>query len=153
MIFETPRYLPDFIAESNRIEGIHRPPTAGEIVAHEKFLHLERLSRDDLVRFVSAVQPNARIRSWPGMDVRVGDHFPPPGGQDIPKALTALLRQVNALDPWALHCQYETLHPFTDGNGRSGRVLWAWQMLRVHGGFPLGFLHHAYYQALRAWRG
>lgn len=43
---------------------------------------------------------------------------------------------------------YETLHPFTDGNGRSGRALWLWAMGGIHRA-PLGFLHHFYYQALQ----
>jgi Fic family protein len=37
-----------------------------------------------------------------------------------------------------------------DGNGRSGRAIWLWQMLRQEGGAPLGFLHHFYYQTLEA---
>lgn len=48
--------------------------------------------------------------------------------------------------PWEVHIAYEMLHPFTDGNGRSGRMLWAWQMRN----FPLDFLHTFYYQTLNA---
>ena len=36
-------------------------------------------------------------------------------------------------------------HPFTDGNGRSGRALWLWQM---NNHAPFGFLHTFYYQTL-----
>lgn len=65
--------------------------------------------------------------------------------------LDKLLQRVRAgeLTPMRAHVEYETLHPFMDGNGRSGRVLWAWQMRR-DGRDPLqlGFLHAFYYQAL-----
>ena len=46
-------------------------------------------------------------------------------------------------------CAYEMLHPFMDGNGRSGRALWAWMMLRLgQDPFALLFLHRFYYQTL-----
>lgn len=51
--------------------------------------------------------------------------------------------------PYDVHQQYETLHPFTDGNGRSGRALWLWQMIRDGQRAQLGFLHTWYYQSLR----
>lgn len=46
------------------------------------------------------------------------------------------------------HVVYETLHPFTDGNGRSGRAVWLRQMGWIVRA-PLGFLHHFYYQTLQ----
>lgn len=51
------------------------------------------------------------------------------------------------MSPFTTHLRYESIHPFSDGNGRSGRALWLWQM---KGRAPLGFLHQFYYQTLAA---
>ncbi len=151
--------LARFVQDSNAIEGIHRDPSPQEIAAHDAFLELPELRIADLESFVGVVA-GASLRRLPGMDVVVGPHVPPLGGPKIEaeliELLTVLANTINGhsqITPWEIHVEYETLHPFTDGNGRSGRVLWAWQML--HEGrdpLALGFLHAAYYQALEGSR-
>lgn len=88
------------------------------------------------------------------MNVRIGNHRPPPGGPGIATELSKLIRQAidNDATPFDIHRRYETLHPFMDGNGRSGRILWAWQMIEhdIAPGLNLGFLHAFYYQTLDA---
>jgi hypothetical protein len=151
--------LTEFVRESNRIEGILRDPTDAEIAAHIEFVNLDQPTIYDVIRLVSVVQPDARLRdnmSVPG--VRVGNHIAPPSGAEIREQLEHILQMTHVAwrnrmaegfktkwIPWYVHCQYETLHPFTDGNGRSGRALWLW----CHGGrAPLGFLHQFYYETL-----
>lgn len=157
--------LRDFLIESNRIEGIVRSP---DILDEEEtlamlFLGLDRIEVADLENLVNALAgPEARLRSRPGMNVRVGRHIPLPGGSTIKKNLSELLvtanrgRGVLRASAWAsrahwVHLQYEDLHPFMDGNGRSGRLLWLWCMGGIKNA-PLGFLHHFYYQTLEAAR-
>jgi len=139
----------EFVTESNRIEGILRPPTDEEIEEHERFIMLPEITIADLEEFVGVYQPDAKIRDKLGLDVWVGNHLPPLGGPVIRPVLHHILCNMKKRTPYQTHVAYETLHPFTDGNGRSGRVLWAWQMVtKYHGAFPLGFLHTFYYQAL-----
>ncbi len=146
-------WLENFVAESNRIEGIHREPTRAEIAAHEAILAAECVTVSSLERFVATVQPGHVIRDKVGLDVRVGSHIAPSGGPGIRGRLEAILS--NTVAPWVKHIAYENLHPFTDGNGRSGRVLWLRQMLHGSGrdiaqAQGLGFLHTFYYQTLSA---
>lgn len=146
--------LDDFVLESNRIEGITREPTLGELAAHENLLNVDELTVAAVSEFVATIC-GEDLRAEVGMDVMVGKHVPPAGGPEIEPALTVLLGSINlgALDPWAAHVAYETLHPYLDGNGRSGRAIWAWHMLRAgRNPFALPFLHIAYYQALDASR-
>lgn len=133
-----------FIDESNRIEGIYRT-SAAEIGAHLDFLELKAITIVDLEEFVSVIQPGAMLRRNAYQNVRVGKHIPPSGGPQIEIRLLALLEDTESMGVWQTHLAYENLHPFTDGNGRSGRVLWLWMM---GGNAPLGFLHQFYYQTL-----
>jgi len=155
--------LRDFIKESNRIEGIP-VISAWDISAHEELLAKEVLTVGALADFVTAVAPGAQLRIAPGMDVRVGMFFPIGGGERVAMGLDNLLYRANqhragllGRDPsrahmaYRLHVDYETLHPFTDGNGRSGRALWLWMMGGIAAA-PLGFLHTFYYQSLGASR-
>lgn len=151
----TPTDLTQFVTDSNEIEGILRKPTREELDASAHFLCLEMLSIGVLTGFVYVCQPDARLRTKVGMDVIVGRHRPPPGGPKIFGDLEAVLRAiVEGGDPYEMHQTYETLHPYTDGNGRSGRILWAWQMVRKgwHPATGIGFLRSWYYQSFDAAR-
>jgi Fic family protein len=80
-------------------------------------------------------QNTAGIRSTPGTriaDVTTGVplYTPPEGEQLIRQKLKNLeeyIHDPNTIDPLVklavIHYQFESIHPFTDGNGRTGRIL------------------------------
>ena len=149
--------LSDFVIESNRIEGITRDgeDLQRDIEAHEYLLNQDELTVQNISDFVYAVS-GAKLRNKSGMNVFIGDHKPIDGSEEVERQLFFLLVDIcaNALTPYEAHCRYETLHPFMDGNGRSGRVIWLWHAGQNSIGdwedviFRRGFLHNWYYQSL-----
>lgn len=150
--------LYDFLVESDKIEGIYLP-FPGNIKAWEKrleattnFIELHPITIPALRKIVKIFEPMAELRDKEGLNVFVGGYYPPKGGKDIGIVLQKLLISMveEELTPFKAHNIYESLHPFTDCNGRSGRLIWLWQMIHQGHGWPeLGFLHTWYYQSLQ----
>ena len=103
------------------------------------------------VRKVTSQETKRMLRDLYGRDVMVGNYFPPKGGSNIPILLEDILHVIrtNLVNPFVGHVRYENLHPFMDGNGRSGRAIWAWHMYKYYNyKFDISFLHKFYYQTL-----
>ncbi|MFI5332606.1 MAG: Fic family protein [Candidatus Babeliales bacterium] len=146
----TLQQIEDHIIESNSIEKILRPPTVEEIAELDRFLDNEKITISELEKFVKVFQPDAKLRQDYGMNVRVGRYIPPYGGPQIRHGLDGLLNQQSKWSSHKMHVHYELLHPFSDGNGRSGRALWLWKRLseqNMKNWTP--FLLEFYYQTLR----
>lgn len=107
-------------------------------------LTLIRELRQLLVRHTKSDSPQAgEIRSTqvfigsPTRKIEDAIFVPAPAGPDLNIAVRSLLDWWNTrnepglavLDMALFHYQFETLHPFTDGNGRMGRLLILLQMM------------------------
>ena len=139
-----------FLNESNGIEGIQRLVTEYENGAAELFMALDFMTLDDVSNIVNIFEPKAKLREQFGQNVRVGDYVAPPGGPEIKNHLSHILvnASVNRCHPVHIHKDFQNLHPYSDCNGRSGHLIWYWQMQKFDYPVYNTFLRSFYYQAL-----
>ncbi len=146
----TNKYLNDFIQQSNAIEGIDFYNHGDQRHVYNDFLARSLITIEALTDFATQIEPGVQLRDKIGLNVTVGNHTPLPGGVTLMSVFHELLDDVREkiVMPWRAHCRFLTLHPFTDCNGRTARVLWLW-MMNIDGYEPLnGFLQEWYYQTL-----
>ena len=97
---------------------------------HEDLFELHRL-------LASKVMDQGEAGRYRTIGVRVGNHLPPPA-TDISGLMFELLEwwhtKATELSPVLssaiLHFRFEDIHPFADGNGRTGRALALWELYR-----------------------
>jgi cell filamentation protein, protein adenylyltransferase len=99
-------------------------------IRHEDIFELHRLLAD-------AVMDQGEAGRYRTIAVRVGKHFPPPPSDVSPQMFELLewwnkrARELSpVLSSAVLHYQFEWIHPFADGNGRTGRALALWELYR-----------------------
>jgi Fic family protein len=77
-----------------------------------------------------------RTQGWVGGPTPRQAAYVPPPAEHVAELMRDLLRFLNrsSLDPLTVaavaHAQFETVHPYGDGNGRLGRVLIGWTLVR-----------------------
>ncbi len=138
------------LAELGSKETLNAREIVGNVTAMVAALALaDRLDEDAILAMhaalVSDVQPEIAGR-WRDQQVWIGGTsfgphgaaFIPPHHDHVPTLMADLVRFTRRADLPLLsqaaiaHAQFETVHPFPDGNGRTGRAL-IHAMLRAHG--------------------
>ena len=107
----------------------------------ENHAQKRRISHDDILRLHKIVAEHVMDQGTAGryrtVSVRVGDFVPPIPG-DVSGLMFELLEWWNTrsrelspvLSSAILHYRFESIHPFADGNGRTGRALAMWELYR-----------------------
>jgi len=150
--------LQEFLRESNKIEGIDKDVPQEHMAEIEAFLVKPKVELADVCKMAALfTDGKGLLRDQLGMNVTVGRYSPPPGSAHIPKMLNVLLGLLNdgQISPYKVYNEFECIHPFIDGNGRVGRLLWLWRRFTsrsitlINMAIGRGFLHEYHYQALQ----
>jgi Fic family protein len=99
-------------------------------ISHEQVLRLHRI-------LAESVMDQGEAGRYRTVAVRVGRYVPPAPG-DVSGLMFELLKWWNGkavelspvLSSAILHYRFEAIHPFADGNGRTGRALALWELYR-----------------------
>ncbi|MDA0345867.1 MAG: Fic family protein [Verrucomicrobia bacterium] len=99
-------------------------------IRHEELFELHRILAD-------GVMDQGDAGTYRTIGVRVGKHMPP-AAAEVSGLMFELLEWWNTrstklspvLSSAILHHRFETIHPFADGNGRTGRALALWELYR-----------------------
>ncbi len=107
----------------------------------EKHQSKKTITQQDILKLHavigSGVMDQGRAGRYRDIPVRVGRHLPPPPEQ-VSGLMAELLAWWNTdavkwspmISSSIVHYRFEEIHPFADGNGRTGRTLALWELYR-----------------------
>jgi Fic family protein len=145
----SPRKVLQEEEKQKAIKGHHASTTAAEVLGNVNAMALaldgaslaKEITVDTLCAIHEQLMQNTRfsecggrirtVQNWIGKNSYnpIGANYVPPRPDDVPDLVTDLVafcneKRLSPLHQAALaHAQFETIHPFEDGNGRTGRAL------------------------------
>jgi Fic family protein len=137
--------LHDVREASNYLLAMHHALgrlAAGEPLSVRLLRDVHRLLLRDVRGAGRAPGEFRRVQNWIGGTRPANARFVPPPPQEVTQAMSDLekfLHDRSATEPGLVraalaHAQFETIHPFLDGNGRLGRLLVTLLLCTEHGG-------------------
>lgn len=89
------------------------------------------LRAEDIMLLGYLVEPGKNpLHQWRNVAVTIGGHTALMKHELIPRAMRNLIKAWPTLDADAWYREFEEIHPFVDGNGRVGSILW-----NLHNGY------------------
>lgn len=125
------RPLEEYFSKSNAIEGVYgEQPIKESIEGWEYLSSKNKITHEHVQKAHNYILKNRQpsiAGEYRDITVYVGDDTPPEPS-DLRDLLDTLYEEkpetaIEALD-W--HIRFEKIHPFADGNGRIGRMIYLW---------------------------
>lgn len=156
LVDEDEMEMPDeieFLSESNKIEGVFDDVSLEQAVEAWEFLKKQKkltvgviLKTHKILMLHQNLQPDEK-GYFRKCEVRIGGKYglnwvKVPGAMDswVKDAMTSVKSPgENGKNIKIDHTTYEFIHPFVDGNGRTGRMFMNWQRLKA--GLPILTIH------------
>jgi hypothetical protein len=85
----------------------------------------------DILNLGKLVEQKKNHYGFRNVGVRVGDRVCPPPDQ-VDGLIARLVENGDELKPLEWYREYEMIHPFVDGNGRTGKILLNWLADSLH---------------------
>lgn len=138
----------EFLSESNKIESVYDDRSladaknAWQYLASQKVITIPVIKQVHKILMENQKLERKYIGAFRDCPVYVGGRECLRHRQ-IPTALVNWITKVKKANDWEdikkLHVEYERIHPFVDGNGRTGRLFMNWHRITL--GLPVLVIH------------
>jgi len=134
--------------ESNQIEGEDRINPGDEKAFDFAVSGIKGLRHiTDIHQILGAYLKKPWVGRFRDCAVTVGGHSCP-HHTELVELMVEYVANLDDMDSWTAHNEFEKIHPFQDLNGRTGRLIWVSKAIDEGYDFSIPFLQKYYYQTL-----